>query len=121
MQTMKTWIISACAIALTACASTPGYMKKIEEQGDIKPLKVRDLMMASQNDLLRLNVIIENTDDEPARYRYRVKWTNIDGFQIWDDEPWKPMLIHAREKQVLTVVAPSSKASDFRFVISKEK
>lgn len=77
--------------------------------------------MASQNDLLKLNVILENSDDEPLNYRYRVKWTNVDGFQIWDDEPWKPMLIHAREKQVITVVAPSAKASDFRFVISKEK
>lgn len=121
MPHMKSWMLLASTAVLVACASTPKYMDKVEQQGDIKPLKVQDLLMSSQNDLLRLNIIVENRDDEPVRYRYRVKWTNIDGFQIWDDEPWKPMLIHSHEKQVITVVAPSSKASDFRFVISKEQ
>lgn len=114
------WTATLVLLALTACA-TPRYLSKVEQQGDIAPLKVTDVLMASQNDLLKLNVIVENRDDEPVNYRYRVKWTNVDGFQIWDDEPWKPALIHAREKQVLTLVAPSAKASDFRFVISKEK
>lgn len=117
----RPWLAAATLVVMGACASTPRYMTKVEQQGDIAPLQIRDVLMASQNDLLKLNVILENTDDEPLNYRYRVKWTNVDGFQIWDDEPWKPMLIHAREKQVITVVAPSTKASDFRFVISKDK
>lgn len=117
----RPWLLAASLVMMGACASTPRYMTKVEQQGDIAPLQIKDVLMASQNDLLKLNVILENSDDEPLNYRYRVKWTNVDGFQIWDDEPWKPMLIHAREKQVITVVAPSAKASDFRFVISKEK
>lgn len=117
----RPWRAAAAVVLLAACASTPRYMTKVEQQGDIAPLQVKDVLMATQNDLLKLNVILENSDNEPVNYRYRVRWTNVDGFQIWDDEPWKPMLIHAREKQVITVVAPSSKASDFRFVISKDK
>lgn len=117
----RPWLATAAMVLVTACASTPRYMTKVEQQGDLGPLQIKDVLMASQNDLLKLNVILENSDDEPLNYRYRVRWTNVDGFQIWDDEPWKPMLIHAREKQVITVLAPSAKASDFRFVISKDK
>lgn len=117
----RPWLAAAAVVLFSACASTPKYMDKVEKQGDIDPLKVADVLMASQNDLLKLNVIIENSDNEPVNYRYRVKWVNVDGFQIWDDEPWKPMLIHAKEKQVITAVAPSAKASSFRFVIGKDK
>lgn len=119
-HTCRPWLAAAGVVLLSACA-TPRYMSKVEMQGDIAPLKVSDVLMATQNDLLKLNVIVENTDDDPVTYRYRVKWTNVDGFQVLDDEPWKPVLIHAREKQVLTIIAPTSKASDFRFVITREK
>lgn len=118
--TCRPWLAAAGVVMLASCA-TPRYMSKVETQGDIAPLKVVDVLMASQNDLLKVNVIVENRDSEPVNYRYRVKWTNVDGFQVLDDEPWKPVLIHAKEKQVLTLIAPTSKASDFRFVITKEK
>lgn len=119
-HTCRPWLAAASVVMLASCASGR-YMSKVETQGDIEPLKIADVLMATQNDLLKLNVIVENTDSEPVNYRYRVKWTNVDGFQVLDDEPWKPMLIHAKEKQVITVIAPSSKASDFRFVITRGK
>ena len=118
---LASWSLLGVATLLTACASTPKYMDKVEPQGNIAPLKVQEILVAAQNDLIKVNLILENKDSEPVNYRYRVRWQNVDGFQIWDDEPWKPMLIHGKEKQVVTVVAPSAKASDFRFLLQRDK
>ncbi len=112
----------AALIGITGCASKgPSALDKIENQGDIAPLEVRNVLMAAQGDVIRINVEVFNSSSEAQNFQYRVRWVNADGFQIWDDEPWKTEIIYGKERRMITAIAPTPKAADFRFVITRAK
>lgn len=115
-------ILAATLIGLSGCASKgPSALDKIETQGDIAPLEVRNVLMAAQGDVIRINVEVFNGSNEAQNFQYRVRWVNSDGFQIWDDEPWKTEIIYGKERRMITAIAPTPKAADFRFVITRAK
>lgn len=90
---------------------------KIEELGVMSHLKVTDLRAAKRNGLLSIQVEITNTDHNIQQMYYRVKWLDNTGFSVWDDEPWKPQVIYGKQKQLITLVAPTPKATDFKLVL----
>lgn len=87
---------------------------KVEEQGIAQYIKIEGLVARQRNGLLRIQATLVNTDNEPRQMYWRVKWLDEDGFQVWDDEAWKPLLIHGSSKKVLDSMAPTPKAVDFR-------
>lgn len=90
---------------------------KIEEMGTMTYLKVTDLRAAKRNGLLNIQAEVSNTDHKNQQLYYRVKWLDNTGFSVWEDEPWKPLVIYGKQKQLITLVAPTPKASDFRLVL----
>jgi uncharacterized protein YcfL len=111
---------TAVLLVLSGCASVPRLVaEKVEIQGNVSPVKVTELLLSAQQDLIRINAVVVNEGKDPVVFQYRVRWVNVDGFQIWDDEPWKPQLIQPGERLTLTAIAPTTKARDFRLVIRK--
>jgi uncharacterized protein YcfL len=90
---------------------------KIEEQGRMLYLTVSDLRAARRDNLLRIQAEITNVSADNQQLYYRFKWLDNDGFTVWDEEPWKPMIVYGRQKQIINVVAPTFKATDFRLVL----
>src|SRR5262245_16835512 len=74
---------------------------KVEQQGDARYVKVSGLMARERNGFLSLQMELANTDNEPRRVFWRVKWLDDAGFQVWDDEPWKPVTVQGSAKQNL--------------------
>lgn len=110
------------AFTLAGCASTgPNALEKVEAQGNISPLVVKNVLMAAQGDVIRVNLELFNEGSEAVNFQYRVRWTNADGFQIWDDEPWKTEIVYGKERRMITAIAPTPKAADFRIVITRQK
>lgn len=93
---------------------------KIESQGDSSYVKVMSLMSKSRNGFLSLQIEFANSDYKSRNIYYRVKWLDETGFQVWDDETWKPVLIQGSSKQNLQVIAPTMKAKDFRVQFNAE-
>lgn len=87
---------------------------RVEEQGIAKYIKIEGLVAKQRNGFLRIQATLVNNDNEPRQMYWRVKWLDEDGFQVWEDEAWKPLLIHGNSRNVLDSVSPTTKAVDFR-------
>lgn len=107
----------AMGIAPSANTSTASMASKIEEQGKMRYLSVTDLRATKRDNLLRIQAEVTNADSGNQQLYYRFKWLDRDGFTVWDEEPWKPLIVYGNQKQVINVVAPTFKATDFRLIL----
>ncbi len=87
---------------------------KLEHQGKSKYIQITDIMSRERGGLITLRIEMTNTDNEPHRAYWRVKWLDASGFQVWDDEHWKPVLVQGAAKQNIQATSPTPKATDFR-------
>ncbi len=101
----------------TGSASSPSIASKLEEQGKMNNLKVTDLRATKQNNLMRIQAEISNISSGNQQLYYRFKWLDRDGFTVWEEEPWKPMIVYGNQKQIINVVSPTFKATDFRLIL----
>lgn len=110
--------VTIASVASSARATGGGSIaSKIEEMGSMTYLKVTDLRAAKRNGLLNIQAEVFNSDNNNQQLYYRVKWLDSTGFSVWDDEPWKPLVIYGNQKQLISVVAPTPKATDFKLVL----
>lgn len=104
-------------VAMAAPSNAPTMASKIEEQGKMTYLKVTDLRATRRDNLLRIQAEVTNSSNGNQQLYYRFKWLDQDGFTVWDEEPWKPVIIYGAQKQVISVVSPTFKATDFRLIL----
>lgn len=97
---------------------TPAYAdsmaSKLEQLGEMTYLKVTDLRVAKRNGLLNIQAEVTNTSSSNERMFYRFKWLDDSGFSVWDEEPWKPVVIYGKQKHLIKAIAPTPQATDFR-------
>lgn len=111
----------AMAAAPPPAAAGPSIASRIEELGKMQYLNVTDLRATKRDNLLRVQAELTNSSHENQQLFYRFKWLDRDGFSVWDDEPWKPLTVYGKQKQLIQVVAPTFKATDFRLVLQSPK
>ena len=115
-------LIAASLIALSASAPVHAQTiaSKIESLGEARYVKVTGLMGKERNGFLVVQFELNNSDSSAQKVFWRVKWLDADGFQVWDDEAWKPMTIHGNARQNVVATAPTPKARDFRIQYNAE-
>lgn len=84
-------------------------------------LRISDLLATKQDSLLRVQADLVNTSPATRQVYYRFEWLDRDGFAVWDDEPWKPMLVYGKQKQTISVVSPTFAATDFRLIVQGQE
>lgn len=99
----------------------PSIASRVEELGKMQYLTVSDLRATKRDNLLRVQAELTNTSHENQQLFYRFKWLDRDGFSVWDDEPWKPLTVYGKQKQLIQVVAPTFKATYFRLILQSPK
>ena len=120
----KYWSLFAglfLSLAVTVPSAAQSISDKIEHQGTSRYIKVTSLMSKVSNGFLQLQLELNNTDYDAQKAFYRVKWLDESGFQVWDDEAWKPLLIHGNQKHNVQIMSPTNKARDFRIQFNAEK
>lgn len=78
---------------------------------------ISDLRATRQDRLLRVQAELDNTSATNRQVYYRFEWMDQQGLAVWDDEPWKPLIVYGNNKQTITVSSPSFKATSFRLVV----
>ena len=114
MKTRSLFIAGLLALIAPSVLSADTIGSKVEYQGEPENVQVTGIQARERNGLLALQVELTNKNNDPQRIFYRLKWLDETGFQVWDDEPWKPVLVHGKQKQNLLAVAPTKQARDFR-------
>lgn len=111
-------LIAACLLPLSTNAQS--IASRVENMGQARHLEIRSMMAKERNGFLAVQFEVANTDSDPQRMFWRMKWLDADGFQVWDDEAWKPLLLQARAQQNIIATAPTPKARDFRVQFAPE-
>ncbi|MDR1462280.1 MAG: YcfL family protein [Azoarcus sp.] len=107
--------IACLSFALPVHSADGGSVaSKVEELGRMDYLKVTDLRAVRRDGLLRVQATLSNSSPGNQQLYYRFRWLDSDGFAVWEEEPWKPELIYGKQDKVLSVVAPTFKAADFK-------
>ena len=102
---------------LAANADVTYSNERVLEGALASPLAVSDLRMRKQDSLMFIQAEISNASAQTQQLYYRFKWLDRDGFSVWDDEPWKPMLVYGNQRQTISAVSPTFQARTFRLVL----
>jgi uncharacterized protein YcfL len=102
------------AFALAQSAAT-----KVEFAGTSDAIKVNKIMV-KQGALMQVQAEMYNDLRKPMTVYYRTRWLDEGGFQVWEDEAWKPMVFQAFTTQRIQMTAPTPKARDFKIQLSTE-
>jgi uncharacterized protein len=115
---LATFLVTGALLAGQVGAQT--IASKMEYLGEATYVQIPGLTARERNGLLALQMEVQNTDNEPRRVFWRIKWLDDSGFQVWEDEPWKPLLLQAKARQNVQVSAPTPKARDFRIQMNAQ-
>ena len=96
-------------LATLAPVQAQTISSRVESLGEARYVKVTGLMAKERNGFLVLQFELNNGDSSAQKIYWRVKWLDDDGFQVWDDEAWKPMTIHGNARQNVVATAPTPK------------
>jgi uncharacterized protein YcfL len=142
-----TWtIIALLAAALVAgCAHKKGFEKpgfafgcpiggeKITSMEGLVKAKVvtegkRTTIVATEvrctiasGDLLKVDANLNNDSSKVKRISYKFRWIDREGMRAWEEEVWKPLLMYENSNVMVTSVAPTNKAVDFRLMLLSQE
>jgi uncharacterized protein YcfL len=143
----RTWtIIALLAAALVAgCAHKKGFEKpgfafgcpiggeKVKSMEDLVKLKTvtegkRTTIVATEmrctvasGDLLKVDSTLNNDSSKVKRISYKFRWIDREGMRAWEEEVWKPLLMYENSNIVVSSVAPTNKAVDFRLILLSQE
>ena len=105
-------------LLLTACQSLPlprtlQVASKVEEMGVMLDLHPEKIGVVRRNNLLHVQVEVINTTAQDQSLSYRFRWMDAAGF-VLVEEPWKPLMLHGKQRKHIQAVAPTPQADDFR-------
>lgn len=141
-----TGILAALALAALAagCATKKGFEQpgfafgcpigdaKVSSMGDLVKLKTvaegrrttieaTEIRCTKSGDLLKIDANLNNDSSKVKRIAYKFRWIDREGMRAADEESWKPLLLYENSNLVVTGVAPSNKAVDFRVILMSQE
>jgi uncharacterized protein YcfL len=108
------------ALTLVACSSTPSMKDMTVRMGDTDSIQITDMRSIMRNGVLTAQVTIQN-DSKSNLVSYRFKWLGKNGMTVTDEEAWKPMTVGKGQSTVITGIAPTPDATDFKFELNQYK
>ena len=136
-------LLAACALA-AGCAHKKGFEKegfaygcpigdtKISSMEDLTKAKTvyegkrttivdTEMRCTMTGDLIKVDTTLNNDSSKVKRINYKFRWIDREGMRAAEEEVWKPLMMYENSSQVITAVAPSNKAVDFRLVLQSQE
>lgn len=114
----RTCLALLTAALLAGCSSSPPpetAASKVVTMGQLDDIEVRQMRVARENGFLTVNVALNNTSRSNQTLFYRFAWLDDSGFPVADEEGWKALPLYGKQAKFLPAIAPTPKATDFRF------
>ena len=137
---MKTIVVAAAltVLATTAgCASRKGFEKegfafgcpigdteigsmealidaKVAQEGRRTNVIVTEMRCTMSGDRMKIEANLNNDAAQIRRVAYKFRWIDPEGMRAAEEEAWKPVLMYEKSNHVVSAIAPSNKAVDFR-------
>jgi uncharacterized protein YcfL len=140
-----TWMLVAIAAALvTGCATKKGFEQpgfafgcpigdaKVSSMDDLVKAKTAtegrrttiqptELRCSRTGDLIKIDANLNNDSKGVKRIAYKFRWIDREGMRAAEEESWKPLMLYENSNFVVSSVAPSSKAVDFRLILMSQE
>jgi uncharacterized protein YcfL len=108
-----------CPVGEANVSSMKGLIgDKVSIEGKRSTVAVTELRCSTSGDLLKVSATLDNDSSKVKRVAYKFRWIDQEGMRAWDEEALKPLLLHETSKELITGVAPTNKAVDFKLIIS---
>ena len=118
MRSPIIFVVSAAllfmASSLTLAATIDYSMARRIELSGSNSVQITDLRATKTDRLTQVQAEVTNFTPADAQIYYRFQWFDKDGFVVWDEEPWKPMIVYGKQKQIISTSPPILTATDFR-------
>ena len=136
-------LLAACALA-AGCAHKKGFEKagfaygcpigdaKISSMEDLTKAKTvyegkrttivdTEMRCTMTGDLIKVDTTLNNDSSKVKRINYKFRWIDREGMRAAEEEVWKPLMMYENSSQVISAVAPSNKAVDFRLILQSQE
>jgi uncharacterized protein YcfL len=137
-------IVLACMLAAGGCAKRKGFEKpgfaygcpigdaKVSSMEDLVEAKtsvegrrttiaVTEMRCSTTGDLLKIDATLNNDSSKVKRVAYKFRWIDREGMRAHDEEAWKPLMMYENSNQLVTAVAPSNRAVDFKLILLSQE
>ena len=143
---MKTkWMLVALvAVAISGCATKkgfeqPGYAfgcpigdtkvgsmddlvkSKVAMEGRRTTIQPTEMRCSKTGDLIKIDANLNNDSKSVKRIAYKFRWIDREGMRAADEESWKPLMMYENSNLMISTVAPSAKAVDFRLILMSQE
>ena len=140
------WMIAAAVTAMLAagCAAKKGFEQpgfafgcpigdakvgsmedlvrvKTLSEGRRTTIQATEMRCSRTGELMRIDANLNNDSRSIKRIAYKFRWIDREGMRAWEEEAWKPLLLHENSNLVINSISPTNKAVDFRLVLRSEE
>ena len=84
----------------------------------IQPTEIR---CTKAGEFLKVDANLNNDSSSVKRIAYKFRWIDREGMRAADEESWKPLMLYNNSNLMVSTVAPSAKAVDFRLILMSQE
>ena len=111
-----------CPIGDTKVGSMEDLVRvKTVSEGRRTTIQATEMRCSRTGELMRIDANLNNDSRSIKRIAYKFRWIDREGMRAWEEEAWKPLLLHENSNLVINTISPTSKAVDFRLLLRSEE
>jgi uncharacterized protein YcfL len=111
-----------CPIGEAKVASMDDLVRlKTVSEGRRTTIQTTEMRCTKSGDLLKIDANLNNDSKSVKRIAYKFRWIDREGMRAWEEESWKPVMLHENSNLVINTISPTNKAADFRLILRSEE
>ena len=111
-----------CPIGETRVSSMDDLVKvKTLSEGRRTTIQPTEMRCTKTGDLIKVDANLNNDSNSTKRIQYKFRWIDREGMRAWEEESWKPLMLYNNSNLMVTAVAPTNKAVDFRLILMSQE
>lgn len=111
-----------CPIGEQKVSSMDDLVKaKTTMEGRRTTIQPTELRCTRAGDLLKIDANLNNDSSSVKRVSYKFRWIDREGMRAAEEESWKPLMLYNNSNLMISTVAPSPKAVDFRLILMSQE
>ena len=111
-----------CPIGDTKVGSMDDLVKsKVAMEGRRTTIQPTEMRCTRTGDLIKIDANLNNDSKSVKRIAYKFRWIDREGMRAAEEESWKPVMLYENSNMMISTVAPSPKAVDFRLILMSQE
>ncbi len=111
-----------CPIGDTKVGSMDDLVKsKVAMEGRRTTIQPTEMRCTRTGDLIKIDANLNNDSKSVKRIAYKFRWIDREGMRAAEEESWKPVMLYENSNMMISSVAPSPKAVDFRLILMSQE